>query len=243
MGLKFFQIDSESVAKSPPTNPLLDLPRAGAPQLIANQAVRFRGQEAAVIDEREEFLIRLYQATSQFKCGGHSFGVCLYIFSISATQLMEFEGQIRKALYVHDPVDTPHLLPKGQKIYHLSPRDRHTVQIWLVIRGKMEQDDRYAWLKQGALSQMGTMMASWYEDFWRHTLIEQSKIISDHVEDIQADVKGRMDQLVTFDLARSSIGEVSHQTSLIPDLFIPLTAASASSIDLSIKLMRSLNTA
>lgn len=217
MGLKFFSIDSESVATAPSTNRLLDLPCAGAPILIANRECQVGIHQILEVDEREEFLRRFYQATSHFKCGGHAVGVCLYIFGISINQWLSFEGQIRKALFLHKPKDTPNLVPGGQKIYDLPPRDSSTRAAWQFIRGRLEQDERYSWLNAKDFSKIGSMTNMWYEEFWKQILTEQSKIVSDNAQDINADGKGRMDQVVTFDLARSCVGEVSLQAVMESD--------------------------
>lgn len=208
MKLTYLQIDSLIVQQRPLRDPILDTPCFGASLLKEKQFMRQANRTIEEVDERELFLELLYKDTQRFQKGGYASGVCLYVFGVSVTQWIVFEGACRNALWTAKDPEIAQIVEEDTKLFHLSLRQKSTNNALRLIRKVLEDDARFSWLSSEAFSKMGSYMEIWYNGFWKHHLTEQGKILSDHAEDIEKHGKGRMDQIVTFGWSRSCIGDV-----------------------------------
>lgn len=209
----YLQGDSAIVASNPPVNPHLDLPSFGAVPLKPAQRYRWEDEngthEIKVIDEREAFLEKLYQTTNEFRTGAFLIGTIIYVLGISVNQWLRFEGAVRKAIWaLKENQNMRQFVKPGEEIFDQSPRKKSAMNAMKIVRGKLEGKEEWSWLQVKDFSMAGTMMATWYDGLWDALLKEQGKFISNHAEDIKNDGKGRVDQVVSFDFARSDIGEV-----------------------------------
>lgn len=213
MSLRYFSIDRIGAPRAPPNVSLHHAKSFGLPLLDRKQTLQDKDGNTVHVNEREQYLKLLWDQTSGFTKGGpfHP-NVCVYVFGISANTWMKFEGQFRLALKAANHKGMPHIIADGEEAFELSPRKPKTKWLVQIIRSTFEQeredDFDWRWLSVDDFKSEGSLRNIWYEGLWKHLFVEQGKLLSDHITDIKKNGKGRVDQLVTFDWSRSSLGEV-----------------------------------